>query len=103
MIPITTIQPPTFMKWPETEKIYLENVPGSTLHVILDDYSPGDENILKKSRPESITERKISNLSQVGEWPSGLRRCNQNRKVSGSEPTRRSAGLRDTTSPRGSR
>ena len=26
------------------------------------------------------------------EWPSGLRRCDQNRKVPGSNPTRRSAG-----------
>ena len=38
-----------------------------------------------------------------GEWPSGLRRCDQNRKVPGSNPTRRSAGLRDPTSLRGSR
>ena len=37
------------------------------------------------------------------EWPSGLRRCDQNRKVPGSNPTRRSAGLRDPTSLRGSR
>ena len=36
-----------------------------------------------------------------GEWPSGLRRCNQNRKVLGSNHTRRSAGLRDPTSLRG--
>ena len=33
-----------------------------------------------------------------GEWPSGLRRCNKNRKVPGSKPTRCSAGLRDPTS-----
>ena len=38
-----------------------------------------------------------------GEWPSGLGRCSKNRKVSGSNPTRRSAGLRDPTSLRGSR
>ena len=52
------------MKWAEAVKIYLENLPGNTLHVVLDDYSPGNENILKKSHPESITERKISDLSQ---------------------------------------
>ena len=40
---------------------------------------------------------------QAREWPSGLRRCDQNRKVPGSNPTRRSAGLRDPTSLRGSR
>ena len=38
-----------------------------------------------------------------GEWPSGLRRCSKNRKVPGSNPTRRSAGPRDPTSLRGSR
>ena len=37
------------------------------------------------------------------EWPSGLKRCNKNRKVAGSKPARRSAGLRDLTSLRGSR
>ena len=38
-----------------------------------------------------------------GEWPSGLRRCDQNWKVPGSNPARRSARLRDPTSLRGSR
>ena len=33
-----------------------------------------------------------------GEWPSGLRRCNQNWKVPGSKPARRSTGFRDPTS-----
>ena len=28
-------------------------------------------------------------------WPSGLRHCDQNWKVPGSNPARRSAGLRD--------
>ena len=37
-----------------------------------------------------------------GEWPSGLRHCDQNMKVPGSKPTRHSAGLRDPTSFRGS-
>ena len=52
LIPITTIQPPTFMKWKEAVKIYLENLPGNTLHVV-----PGDGNILKKksSRKYDIT------------------------------------------------
>ena len=38
-----------------------------------------------------------------GEWSGGLRRCNQNRKVLGYKPTRRSGGLSDPTSFRGSR
>ena len=33
-------------------------------HDVLDNYSPGNENILRKSRPESITERELSDLSQ---------------------------------------
>ena len=41
--------------------------------------------------------------SESEEWPSGLRRCNKNRKVPGSKQTRRLAGLRDPTSLRGSR
>ena len=36
-----------------------------------------------------------------GEWPSGLRCCIQNRKVSGSKPARCLAGLRDPNSLRG--
>ena len=36
-------------------------------------------------------------------WPSGLKRCDQNRKLLGSNPTRRLAGLRDPTLLRGSR
>ena len=43
LIPIITIQPQTFMKWAEAVKIFLENLPGNTLHVVL-----GDGNILKK-------------------------------------------------------
>ena len=44
--------------------------------------------------------KRSKTLSEIirGEWPSGLRRCNQNRKVPGSNPTRRSAGLRGPTS-----
>ena len=38
-----------------------------------------------------------------GEWPSGLERYSKNGKVPGSNPTRRSAGLRDSTSLQGSR
>ena len=35
------------MKWAEAVKIHLENLPGSILHVALNDL-PGDENISKK-------------------------------------------------------
>ena len=39
------VQYPTFMKWAEAVKMYLENPPGNAIHVKLDDFSPGDENI----------------------------------------------------------
>ena len=42
------------------------------------------------------------NDREWGEWPSQLRRCSKNWKVPSSNPTRRSAGLRDPTSLRGS-
>ena len=54
----------------------------NTLHVVLDDYSPGDENILKRSHSENITERKISDLNQQSpksdEWQDFL--SNHNNK-----------------------
>lgn len=40
---------------------------------------------------------------QMGEWPSRLKRCNENRKIPGSDSTRRPAGIRNPTSLRGSR
>ena len=45
----------------------------------------------------------IANDIIRGEWLSVLRRCSVNRKVPGLNPTRRSAGLKDPTSPRGFR
>ena len=45
LIPITSIHPPTIMKWAEAVKTYSENLLGNTLHVVLDDYSPGNENV----------------------------------------------------------
>ena len=43
-----------------------------------------------------------SQSSKFAMWPSGLRHCNKNRKVSSSNPTRHSVRLRDPTSLRGS-
>ena len=45
-----------------------------------------------------ITQQIEINLKSLwGEWPNGLRRCSKNRKVPDSNPTLRSAGLRDPT------
>ena len=44
-----------------------------------------------------------SNKCKWGEWPSGLRHCNQNRKVPHSNSTKLLAGLRDPTLLQGSR
>ena len=48
LIPITSIQPPTVMKWAEAVKIYLKNLPGKHITRCIDDYSPDDENIFQK-------------------------------------------------------
>ena len=46
-------------------KIRFRKSTRDTLHVVLDDYLPGNENrFLKKNCPEIITEHKISDLSQ---------------------------------------
>ena len=39
-----------------------------------------------------------SQSSKFAMWPSGLRRCNNNRKVPGSNPSRQSVGLKDPAS-----
>ena len=43
-----TIQTPRFMKWVETVKIYFEHLSENTLNAVLNDYSPGQENIFKR-------------------------------------------------------
>ena len=72
------------MKWAEALNIYLENLPGSTLHVVLNGYSPRDEHTLKQIRPESIIESKISDLSQQlpksDKWQDFLSNYNNNNK-----------------------
>ena len=52
---------------------------------------------------EKITDsEKIIRYKYQGEWPTGLMCCSKNQKVPGSNPTRRSAGLREPTSLQGS-
>ena len=53
---------------------------------------------------ESFAGKKLGELRNefLQMWASGLRHCNQNQKVPGSNPTRRSVRLRDPTSLRGS-
>ena len=50
-----------------------------------------------------LTTETLIALRYRGEWPSGLGRYNENRKIPGSNLTRRSAWLKDQTSLRGSR
>ena len=50
-----------------------------------------------------LTTETLIALLYRGEWPSGLGHYNENRKVPGSNLTRRSAWLKDQTSSRGSR
>ena len=49
----------------------------------------------KYSEIEDIDQNCFGVILIWAEWPSGLRRCDLNRKILGSNPTRRSAGLKD--------
>ena len=69
-----------------------------TMTSLLSDRKCKNKSVLPSMIKDLIADRPYS-----GEWPSGLRRCNKNRKVPSSKPARRSAGLRDPTSLRGSR
>ena len=44
------------MKWAEAAKKYLENLPGNTIHVVLNDYSSGDENMSTKYKRSKISD-----------------------------------------------
>ena len=59
--------------------------------------------LMKARRCFSENMIKTEQIIHWGEWPSGLRHCNKNRRVPGSKSTRCLAGLMDATSLRGSR
>ena len=59
-ISITNMQPPTFLKWAGAIKAYPNNLPGKIRHVVFDEDSPWYEKVFKKSRPEYVLKRNIS-------------------------------------------
>ena len=54
------MQPPTFLKWAGAIKAYPNNLPGKIRHVVFDEDSPWYEKVFKKSRPEYVLKRNIS-------------------------------------------
>ena len=57
LILITSIQPPTNVyETGRGSKKYLENLPRKTIHVVLNDYSSGDENMSTKYKRSKISD-----------------------------------------------
>lgn len=73
------------MKLAEKVKIYFQNLPEKALHVVLDNYSPGNKHIYLQNQPKSIKERKISGLIQqlakIDEWQDFLSSQNEKFQV----------------------
>ena len=65
IIPINDLDPPTFQAWADRIVHYLKTLPGTTLHLVFDDYRRCDDELYQtKGRPDKGTERHISDLSQ---------------------------------------
>lgn len=65
LIPITGLVPNTFRSWANRVVVYLRTLPGSTIHLVFDDYRPADGNLyLSKGRPDRGRERHITDLGQ---------------------------------------
>ena len=65
IIPINELSPPTFKAWTDRLVGYLKSLPGTTLHLVFDDYHSDERQIyLSKGRPDKGRERRISDLSQ---------------------------------------
>ena len=65
IIPINGLSPSTFTAWAIRVVSYLRSLPGSTLHLVFDDYSSNHDKLyMSKGRPDRGRERIISNLSQ---------------------------------------
>ena len=77
IIPINDLKPPTFKSWADRLVGYLEILPGTSLHVVFDDYRSEEGQLtVSKGRPDKERERRIANLSQtlpkLGDWNSFL-------------------------------
>jgi hypothetical protein len=66
IIPISGLIPPTFKSWANRIVGYLKSLPGSTVHLVFDDYRSEEGHIyLSKGRPDRGRERSITDLSQI--------------------------------------
>ena len=65
MLPISNLKTKTFLAWTEKFTGYLKSLPGTTVHVVFDNYDSSSDIInLSKGRIQSGKERKITDLSQ---------------------------------------
>ena len=74
MVTINGLKPFTFRSWVRRIVDYLKSLPGTSLHIVLDDYrQPEDSTLyLSKGRPDKGRERRITQLDQqlpqLKEW-----------------------------------
>ena len=65
IVPINGLAPATFQSWATRIVSYLKSLPGSTLHLVFDDYRLNDaQPTLSKGRQEKGRERILADLSQ---------------------------------------
>ena len=74
MIPIKGCEPPTFLTWSKKVFSYIEKLPGTSIHIVFDNYAyyPDTFIPLSKGRKSDGAERTINSLNQVlpnaSEW-----------------------------------
>ena len=72
MIPIKGCEPPTFLTWSKKVFSYIEKLPGTSIHIVFDNYAyyPDTFIPLSKGRKSDGAERTINSLNQVLPNPS---------------------------------
>ena len=73
IIPTSGLPSTTYKAWADRIVNYLRELPGSSVHLVFDDYSPPqNQHYLSKGRPDKGRERRICDLSQqlpsLSEW-----------------------------------
>ena len=72
IITIKDTNPPLFLTWERKVFVHIERLPGSTIHIVFDNYNCEDDTFLNpsKGRLISSTKRNICSLNQVLPNPS---------------------------------
>ena len=67
MIPIKGCEPTTFLTWSKKVFLYIEKLPGTSIHIVFDNYAyyPDSFIPLSKGRKSDCAERNINKLNQV--------------------------------------